>query len=269
MAYRERRQSPLTPPRYSVPEPGKGRPLLPPPNIRGVQVARLGSTAIQVHPLVLAGIPLAACLFFLLPHGDPAARLASALLPLVYVLSLLLHEAAHALVARRCGIPVHSITLLPMGGVTVFERGMKPGAEELAVFGAGPLASLALASMAAIGGAVLDGPLQYLAGSVMLLNAPLFILNALPVLPTDGGRVTRACLWLVNRDQSRATVLTGRLGVTSGYALGAMAGVAFALCLTGLPAMFIVGATVFWYSRTVLRSSARYLRAASVSGHPA
>jgi Zn-dependent protease len=68
------------------------------------------------------------------------AGLAGALLLLG---SLLAHEAAHAVTARRKGIPVQSITLWALGGMTEMGKPRAVGAAFLVAV-SGPLASLVL-----------------------------------------------------------------------------------------------------------------------------
>src|SRR4051794_7842401 len=124
---------------------------------------------------------------------------------------VLAHELAHALVARRCHLSVHDITMLPFGGVARVEYvALEPSAE----------ASIALAGPALnIGIALLLTPLVLLIAARQHLHAPLdlavyagalslggFVLylwitnlllaffNLLPAFPMDGGRVLRALL---------------------------------------------------------------------------
>jgi hypothetical protein len=56
------------------------------------------------------------------PHERPAVCWTVAVIAAVlFLASLLAHELAHALVARRSGVTVRSVTLWMLGGVTEFE----------------------------------------------------------------------------------------------------------------------------------------------------
>src|SRR5208283_3043494 len=120
---------------------------------------------------------------------------------------VVLHELGHALVARRNGVVVRSIILLPIGGVTLMEemgpRNADP-ARDIRISVAGPLVNLAIA---AVSGAFI---LAFLP-QVKLWNQPfvhagnlprplfwgnLFLggFNLLPAYPMDGGRILRAML---------------------------------------------------------------------------
>src|ERR1700674_2225447 len=63
----------------------------------------------------------------------------------VLVASVVAHEFAHALVARRLGIPIANITLFLFGGVASILREPGTPADEIKMAGAGPLASILLA----------------------------------------------------------------------------------------------------------------------------
>ncbi|MEQ9121445.1 MAG: M50 family metallopeptidase, partial [Alphaproteobacteria bacterium] len=87
-------------------------------------------------------------------------------------LSIVLHELAHSVVARRYGIRISGITLFIFGGVARMESEPPTARSEFMMAIAGPLASLALAaffyvSTAAAGaaglGATVTGVLGYLA----------------------------------------------------------------------------------------------------------
>ena len=136
--------------------------------------------------------------------------------------SVLLHELAHALVARRHGMGGGSVTLLFFGGgVTQGQEPRRP-ADEALVAAAGPIAS-GLLTGAFLGAwfvsefipdAVGEAASQ-VALALAALNALLALLNLLPVYPLDGGRILRAVLWGVSHDQRRAArgvALTSRVG---------------------------------------------------------
>jgi Zn-dependent protease/CBS domain-containing protein len=118
-----------------------------------------------------------------------------------------LHELAHAVVARRNGIAVRSIILLPIGGVTLMEDTghTKPDpARDIRVAVAGPLLNLVIA--AATGAVILAffpqvklwaQPFVHannLPRSLFWSNVFLGAFNLLPAYPMDGGRILRALL---------------------------------------------------------------------------
>jgi Zn-dependent protease len=79
-------------------------------------------------------------------HGHQPAALywAAASAGAVLVLaSLLAHELAHALVARHHGVPVRSITLWMLGGVSELDADPPSAAADLPITLAGPAASVA------------------------------------------------------------------------------------------------------------------------------
>jgi Zn-dependent protease len=149
----------------------------------------------------------------------------------VVLLSVLLHEAAHALAAIRVGGKVDSIILGPAGGL-VLPRVPDEPEVQLFVALAGPLVHLALMVVAAIGltlggqTAALSGLLHVMApaqlvddsgwlmfGKLLLWwNWVLMLLNLLPAYPFDGGPIYRAMLWPA-LGRRTARVVTARAGM--------------------------------------------------------
>lgn len=110
---------------------------------------------------------------------------------ILYFASLLLHELAHAVQARREGMQVSGITLWVFGGVARFSGRFPSAGAEFRVAFAGPLVTLLL-GIAFVGGATLlrlpaevDAVLSWLG----LMNLFLFAFKMLPAVPLDGGRV--------------------------------------------------------------------------------
>lgn len=105
--------------------------------------------------------------------------------------SVLAHEIGHAWVARQRHIRTHEIVLLPIGGAARMELRFVAPIDDLLVSLAGPVVSLALGGvLLAIGGASGVQLLWLLGG----LNVLLGVLNLIPALPMDGGRILRALL---------------------------------------------------------------------------
>ena len=133
----------------------------------------------------------------------------------VYFLSLLIHELAHSLMARRYGMDVASITLFFFGGLSLIREDSRRPGQEFWIAIVGPLASLFLGlgfillSLFALPD---DTPVGHLAFVLGLLNCFLAGFNMLPGFPLDGGRVARSLIWRLTGSRHRATRASARLG---------------------------------------------------------
>lgn len=107
---------------------------------------------------------------------------------------VLFHELGHVVVARRQGVRVDEIELLPFGGVARMEAAvdLSPAVEQrIAV--AGPLSNLLLIcgglALRHAGWLPTDGVHRFIE-----INAAIGLFNLLPAFPLDGGRIYRARL---------------------------------------------------------------------------
>jgi len=135
---------------------------------------------------------------------------------LVLLTSLVAHEVAHAVVARRMGVSVGSVTLWLFGGVTTLGEAKTPKAAFRIAF-AGPATSLVLSAAfagLAIGlESVRAAPIVVsVAWWLAAVNLLLGLFNLLPGAPLDGGRLVRAYLWRRHGDSVRASVGAARAG---------------------------------------------------------
>ncbi len=146
--------------------------------------------------------------------------LAGIISSLLLFVSVLLHELAHAFVARRRGLEVAGITLFIFGGVATLKGEPREAGDEFAIAVVGPLASLAIAAAclllrAAFGLAYdpIEATLTYLAE----VNLMLALFNLLPGFPLDGGRVFRAIVWQITGSFDRATRIATTVGQAISY----------------------------------------------------
>lgn len=173
--------------------------------------------------------------------GSPAWPLdvaSSLALMVAFFACVALHELGHGLVARRLGVAVRDIVLLPVGGMARFEVAAerRPLVDDLAITLAGPAVNAALALLLlaidwSLGGTGRGGwqalPREWghlnLVGFVTALglgNLLLAVINLLPVVPLDGGRALRSILVRVagEPDAARITAVVGLI-VTAGFAI--------------------------------------------------
>ena len=138
--------------------------------------------------------------------------------------SIIIHELAHALVARRYAMPIRGITLFIFGGVAEMESEPPNAAAEFFVAIAGPIASVVLGvgglGLAAVA-AVADLPAGWRAvvAVVAWINLVLVVFNMIPAFPLDGGRVLRSALWHWRGDLRWATRITSWIGGAFGIFL--------------------------------------------------
>jgi Zn-dependent protease len=144
-----------------------------------------------------------------------------ALAVLLY-LSVLAHEASHAYVARFYHLPVSHITLQFFGGMTAIEGEPDSPRQEFWVSVVGPLSSLAVALVSFLAYLVAPGGLIGLALSGLAwTNLFVGIVNLVPGLPLDGGRILKAVVWGASGDTHRGTIAAAWVGrVVALLALG-------------------------------------------------
>lgn len=138
--------------------------------------------------------------------------------------SIIVHELAHSLVARRFGMEMRGITLFVFGGAAHMSDEPPTPKAEFWMAIAGPITSVGLAiafwllAVLFIAGGLPDtivAVLGYLAG----INLILAIFNMVPGFPLDGGRVLRALLWWWKGDLRWATRVAAAIGGGFGFAL--------------------------------------------------
>jgi Zn-dependent protease len=220
----------------------------------------INGLTISIHNACVAGASVLAASLALLALPDLHMSVAQGALPAAWILSILLHEGGHVAGAMRVGVRVHRIVLMPVGGATAFVREPQPGYEELYTALGGLLCSLALAIGCAGVSVLTTGAEQHAARSLALFNAGIFIANALPALPLDGGRVLRSIAWLHGRDGGQATRAVARTGLTAAYSMAVVAGVAWGvndnLALLPLVAVAVTLATSWFLIRTAAQTLA-------------
>ncbi|WP_224283033.1 site-2 protease family protein, partial [Streptomyces sp. LS1784] len=145
---------------------------------------------------------------------------------LLLTVSLLLHETAHAVTARRAGIRVDDMTVFALGGVTRMGRAPSPG-RQFAVAGIGPLTSLVLGGVFLGAGLGVERALHWELPAAVLLwtawaNLLLGVFNLLPAAPLDGGRLLQSVVWWRRGDQEQAERVAGRAGQAGGLLLCAV-----------------------------------------------
>jgi Zn-dependent protease len=126
---------------------------------------------------------------------------------------VLVHELAHALVARAVGVPTDEIRLFVFGGVArIAGEPAGPGDEALVAM-AGPLVSVVLAGLFDLASWSVAGSGGDLLAMLFLGNLVVAGFNLLPGFPLDGGRVARALVWRATGRRllaTRVTALAGR-----------------------------------------------------------
>ncbi len=139
---------------------------------------------------------------------------------ILFFAGLILHELAHALVARAHHLPIHRITLFFLGGMAQIEQEPEDASTEFWMAIVGPATSFVLGVLllygAYLAGWVPHGPEATPAIAVLVwlgyINVALAVFNMIPGFPMDGGRVLRAIIWLINKDARRSTMIAGRIG---------------------------------------------------------
>lgn len=168
------------------------------------RIFSIGPTDVCIH----TAVPLFIAYAWLTGHGPLTA---------VALLSVLLHECAHAAAAALAGQPPRRLELTPLGAVMHLEDEVRlPPVKRLLMLLAGPAMTLLLCILAL----QLTGkgwlPL-FLGRTIFLSNLSILVVNLLPALPLDGGRVLAMLLY-----RMLPAHMVGRVMRVIGTALGVM-----------------------------------------------
>lgn len=168
--------------------------------------------------------------------GWPASAYAAATAGVVVLLlaSMIGHELAHAVAARRHGAGSGEISVGFFGGTVHGRYRLPTPRAQWHAAAAGPAVSLAAAGISVAAAAGLSalgaGQLTVLVFAVAAwINAVLGVVSLLPGAGMDGGRIIRALAWARTGDPVRARLTAARTGQVTGAALAAAGLVALAL----------------------------------------
>lgn len=186
----------------------------------GIRVGRIGRVPVILQPtwfLVAAVITFvfAPTVQSELPDGGAVQAYAVAAgFAVLLLVSVLVHEVAHALAAGATGTPATRIVLDLWGGHTSFGTDSRTPWRSILVAAVGPLSNGALWLLAVSAGDLWrpDGVLGLLLWATALANLFVALFNALPGLPLDGGRVLEGIVWQITGDRTTGTVVAGYCG---------------------------------------------------------
>lgn len=133
---------------------------------------------------------------------------------LLFFGSVLAHELAHSVVAKRNQVPVRRITLFIFGGVAQIDQEPRSAGAEFRIAIAGPATSLTLAAIFAVVW-WLERFIPFLAAPMLWLariNFILAVFNLIPGFPLDGGRVLRSIVWKITKNYQKATHIATFMG---------------------------------------------------------
>jgi len=186
---------------------------------QGIAVGRVGSVPVFLRP---SWFVIAALVTLLFAPGIRASVLVAPGLEylialsfaILLLLSVFIHELAHAGAAAATGTPATHIVLDLWGGHTAFGEESTSPWRSIGVSVVGPLSNaiLALAAEVAVQLAQPHGVTRLLLEALATSNLIVAGFNALPGLPLDGGRVLEALVWRVSGDRHTGTLVAGWSG---------------------------------------------------------
>lgn len=182
---------------------------------------RLGPIPVRIDPIFLV-----LAVFLGLRHTNVASI---AIFVVVALVSVLWHELGHAVAFRVFGYD-SSILLHGMGGLTVPDTDRPlPAGRDLVVSLSGPVAGILAGGSVLVfarpegglfgstGGTLTESAL----GDIVWVNLGWALLNLIPILPLDGGRIMKSLLNMATGGRGERTARFVSIGI--GGALGAVA----------------------------------------------
>jgi Zn-dependent protease len=175
---------------------------------------------------ILLGTPI--LIEVVLPASAPElsglARLGlAALIVALYFLALVLHECAHLFVARLFHVRMSTLNLYPLGAITRMPARHGSARAAFWIAAAGPALSIALWwVLTALAASITARELALAIEMTAMLSLYLGLINLLPGLPLDGGRMGHALIASVSGSFEHATRIMRICGQIIAYGLIAL-----------------------------------------------
>ena len=193
---------------------------------RGVRLLSVNRVPIYVSPISLIFLIYMGWVFDrlardrLLGVSDNEAYTLGASLAVVTLLSIVLHELGHSLVAQGFGFKVRAITIFGFVGLTEFDEPQRP-LPAFVVSVSGALVNLAIGIPAMFWYLSSNefSAVGVFAFGVAYINITLGLFNLLPGLPLDGGAALSAVVWKVTGDRERANRFASYSGFVIAFGL--------------------------------------------------
>lgn len=191
-------------------EPSSDRPGVLLGRVGGVPVY-LGRTwaLIAIVMVAVFGPQIAAAV----PSLGAGAYLVAACYAVLLLVSVLLHEAAHAVAAHRCGMRVQRVVADLWGGHTSYDAAAAAPGRSALVAVVGPLANAVVALLGWWVLPAVDASVpSLLVAAAAYTNAFVAVFNLLPGLPLDGGFLLEALVWKVTGSRYLGMLTAGWVG---------------------------------------------------------
>lgn len=195
----------------------------------GIPIARIGGIEVRVQLGWILIVALVAALAVIQVGAAvpalamPIQWLLGGAVGVAFFVSAMLHDLAHALTARRRGVPVDAILISFFGGTSPGDPTSPVARDDLVIAVSGPVLSGVLGvllGVAAVGfeslGTELGTALGQIVAVLAVLNILIAVVNVIPAYPLDGGRIVRALAWHRTGSADRGW----RVASTSGRATG-------------------------------------------------
>jgi Zn-dependent protease len=245
------------------------------PGYRGLRLGRPFGVPIYVSPswlffLALITVQFAPVVARAVPGIGGARFVVAGAFGVFLGLSVLAHEVAHCVVARRFKIPIDRISLSFMAGHSALAREPETPGRSSAIAAAGPATNLliALCSWLAFRTLPTGGIGSILTAGLTWTNGLVGLYNLLPGLPLDGGQLLRAGIWRLAGNARAGTIGASWAGRIIALLTAALAAVLLANRVdSGLSALwgFMIAVMLWTSSTAVLRQQAVRDRLPAVS----
>jgi Zn-dependent protease len=223
------------------------------------------------------------------PGHDNKAFILATISAFLFFVSIVAHELGHALVARRNEIGITSISLWMFGGMADLRVEPATPCAEFRIAAAGPAVTFGVVIATIAAGVGIYGtkefedalalrrntnppPLAVVLGWLANINMFVLIINLIPALPLDGGRILRSIVWWRSGDRHRATRVAAGLGRVAAVLVGALG---IALIVSGslfglwilLIAWFMNGSARAAEAQSAVNSRLQGMRVVDVMDH--